>query len=187
MGFDKSLGLMDKDGRPLLEALARELAGRFGEVALVTNSASKLSANEELSRYRLVEDLHPGSGPAGAIHTALNEFTGRALFIMACDMPVIDWPVIDKMRELLEEREADVAAPRHGEFQEPLYAFYGPGAEPAFREGLGRGLRKVRMFYSGLKVVYLDVAEDGPAPGFVSNLNTPADLRRAGLPTPENG
>lgn len=187
MGFDKSLALLDKRGRPLLAALAGELAGRFREVLLVTNDRAKLAGSAELKKYRPVEDLYPGAGPAGAIHTALKALPGRAFFIMACDMPVIDWTVIDKMRALMEETGADVVAPRHDDFREPLYAFYGPGTEPVFLAGLKEGLRKIWSFYPRLKTVYLDLDERDLASGFISNLNTPADLKRAGLPPPESG
>ena len=184
MGFDKALALRNRDGRPLLAFLAGELAGRFGEVILVTNDLDKLSGRAELKAYRRAADLHPGAGPAGAIHTALAACPGRALFVMACDLPVIDWPVIDRMRALMDERGADVVVPRHGELREPLYAFYGPGSEPVFRAGLAGGLRKIWAFYPGLKTVYLDLNERDLASGFLDNLNTPADLRRAGLPLP---
>jgi len=185
MGFDKALALRGRDGRPLLAALAGELAGRFREVLLVTNDRAKLAESRELAQYRQAEDLHPGAGPAGAIHTALAACPGRALFIMACDMPVLNWSVVDQMRALMEERGAEVVVPRHGDFLEPLYAFYGPGAEPVFRRGLARGLRKIWAFYPGLKTVPLDLDEPAVASGFLDNLNTPADLRRAGLPSPE--
>lgn len=187
MGFDKALALRNRDGRPLLAALAGELAGRFGEVLLITNDQAKLAAQAELKPYRQVADLHPGAGPAGAVHTALTACPGRALFIMACDMPAVDWPVIGQMLTLMEKRGADVVVPRHGELLEPLYAFYGPGAEPVFRDGLARGLRQIWAFYPGLKTVALDLDERALASGFLDNLNTPADLKRAGLPLPDNG
>ncbi|MDR2946542.1 MAG: NTP transferase domain-containing protein, partial [Candidatus Adiutrix sp.] len=54
MGFDKALGLRNREGRPLLAALAGELAAHFGEVLLVTNDAAKLAAINDLRAYRAV-------------------------------------------------------------------------------------------------------------------------------------
>ena len=186
MGFDKSLALRNPEGRLLLAALAGELAGCFGEVALITNDLAKLAPLTELTPFRWAEDLHPGAGPAGGIHTALKALPGRQVFVMACDMPVIDWAVIGRLRALLEESRADAAAPRHGRFQEPLYAFYAPEAEPVFQNAVNRGRLAVWSLLSLLNTAYLDLQEQDLAGGLFRNINTPADLRRAGLPSPES-
>ncbi|UQZ87715.1 hypothetical protein C4J81_00165 [Deltaproteobacteria bacterium Smac51] len=185
MGFDKSITLVSRTGRPLLPAQAEELARHFGEVALITNNTAKLSQVPELSGFRQLTDLHPGAGPAGGIHTALKGMPHKPLFIMACDMPVIDWRVIDRMRTMLEAQGADIVAPRHGDLREPLYAFYGPSVEPVFEAGLAEGLRKVRLFYDSLKTCYLELEDEDLKSGVFINLNTPADVRKEGLPLPE--
>ncbi len=184
MGFDKSTALLNRQGVPLLAALAAELAARFGEVALVTNDPAKFSQIPELSHFKFLTDLHPGAGPAGAIHTALKGLPGQALFVMACDMPVVNWPLITGLCELLESRGADIAVPRHGDLREPLYGFYGPSAEPAFAAGLAGGLRKVWLFYDDLRACYLDLKDEEIEAGVFKNLNTPADILEEGLPLP---
>ncbi|MDR1921859.1 MAG: molybdenum cofactor guanylyltransferase [Candidatus Adiutrix sp.] len=187
MGRDKALALRDRQGRPLLAALAEELAGRFGEVVLIADRRSKLEALPELARFTALEDLHPGAGPAGAIDTALQGRPGQTIFVMACDMPVINWAVIEKTRLCLENRRADVAMPRRGDVREPLCAFYGPEAGPAFQAALAAGRRAVLDCCDGLKVVHPDLSQEDLASGFGLNLNTPADLRAAGLPPAAGG
>lgn len=177
MGCDKSIALVNPQGSPLLAAQARELATRFGEVALVTNDLAKLARIPELSAFKQLPDLHPGAGPAGAIHTALRAMDGQALFIMACDMPIIAWPLIQNLAALMESRGAAISVPRRNETPEPLYGFYSPLAEPFFRHGLAQNFRKVQLFYDEVKTCYLDVDEDAGSKIF-TNLNTPSDILR---------
>ncbi len=185
MGFDKAAALLNRRGEPLLFSLAVELAARFADVTLVTNDLDKFSKMpEELFAFERVLDLHPGAGPAGAIHTALAARPGRSLFIMACDMPDIDWGLAEKLAELMEAEGADVAVPRHGALREPLFGFYGPAALSVFGRGLAAGLRKVWLFYDELKIAYLDLNEDEAVSSVLRNINTPEDIFRAGLPFP---
>ena len=184
MGFDKALTLRGRDGRLLLAALAEELSERFSLVTLITNDPAKLEPLAELAPFRREADLHPGAGPAGAIHTALTKLPGQPIFVIACDMPVVDWKVIGQLRRLLEENQADAAVPRHGERWEPLYAFYGPRTEPVFQTFLRDGRRAVRDVCAQINTIYLDLPEGEAAPGLFNNLNTPTDLLRAGLPLP---
>lgn len=185
MGFDKATALLNRQGEGLLASLAAELSVRFAEVALVTNDLAKISRTPELTPYKHLIDLHPGAGPAGGIHTALKGMPSyKAVFIMACDMPVIDWSVIAALRELLESQKADIVVPRHKQLREPLYGFYGPRAEGVFQEGIYKGLRKVWLFYDDLKTSYLDLNDEDVKSGVFKNINTPDDIVREGLPIP---
>lgn len=185
MGFDKSIALLNPSGRLLLAALAEELASRFAQVALISNDRAKLAAIPELAPFKQLVDLHPGTGPAGAIHTALAALPGQSIFIMACDMPGINWPLIQRLAGRMEAHGADICVPRHNELREPLYGFYGPRAEPIFSQGLAQGHRKVWLFYDDLKTCYLDLQDDDPAAAVFKNLNTPADIVKEGLPLPK--
>ncbi len=181
MGFDKALLLGRPDGRLLLSALAEELAARFGEVVLVTNERAKLAQVAEFANCRLVEDLQALTGPVGAIHTALAALPGRPVFIMGCDMPVLDWAVIEKMRELLDDGRVEAVVPRHGSLLEPLYAFYGPEAEPVFRDAPAAGRLAVRDNFPLLKTVYLDLDRENLAADLFTNINSISDAYREGF------
>jgi molybdopterin-guanine dinucleotide biosynthesis protein A len=133
MGADKALYLVNQNGQSLLSALAGELAERFGEVILITDNRRKFAPfADELRPFALMEDLRPGVGPVGAILTALTHLPRRPVFVLACDMPVIDWAVAEKLKELMETTAgAQAALPRLGGRPEPLHAFYGPNAASA--------------------------------------------------------
>ncbi|MDR3038720.1 MAG: formate dehydrogenase accessory sulfurtransferase FdhD [Candidatus Adiutrix sp.] len=185
MGADKALFLVDGEGRGLLAALAGELAGRFGQVILVTDDRRKLAAAAELRRFPQVEDLRPGSGPVGAILTALTHCPDRPVFVLACDMPVVNWAIVSRLKELLDLTGAKAALPRHGERPEPLCAFYGSGAASVFARGLAEGRLAVREHFPDLQPVFLDLPEpvgaSDPAAAPFTNLNAVAEARRAGF------
>jgi molybdopterin-guanine dinucleotide biosynthesis protein A len=181
MGADKALYLAGRDGRSLLSTLAGELALRFGEVVLVADDRRKLAARADLQPFAQADDLRPGAGPVGAILTALTRLPERPVFVLACDMPVLDWQVIGRLKDLLEAAGAAAALPRHGDGRlEPLYAFYGPDAAPVLARGLDEGRSAVRENLGSMKTVFWDCpGEDGA--GLFSNLNTVDEARRAGF------
>ncbi len=182
MGFDKALFLCDKKGDPLLSSLAGSLAEIFGDLVLVTNDRAKLAAVPGLAAYDVAQDLHPGAGPAGAIHTALKARPGRGLFVMACDLPLVDGELIFRLESLLTTPEILAAVPRRAGRPEPLYAFYRAGAEPFFQKALEGGRLAVRAALELFPVAYLELgAEDSAA---LRNLNTPEEVVRAGLGLP---
>jgi len=182
MGADKALYLVDRAGRGLLAALAGQLAEGFGEVVLVTDDRRKLAPQAVLRPFAQVEDHRPGSGPAGAILTALACLPERPVFILACDMPVLDWEVIGRLKNLMEAAGAAAALPRRHGRLEPLYAFYGPAAAPVLARGLDEGRSAVRENLALMNTVFLDCpGEEGAAPGLFSNLNTVDEARQAGF------
>jgi molybdopterin-guanine dinucleotide biosynthesis protein A len=181
MGLDKALHLHRRDGRLLLSYLAGELAARFGETVLLVNDPAKLEPIPDLRGYGRVTDLYPGSGPAGAIYSALAARPGRRFFVMACDQMVIDWDLLGAMLERMTATEAEAVVPRHGGFLEPLYAFYGPGAETVLAGNLNQGLRSIRSIYPFLKIEYYDLSASDLKPGLFDNFNRPEEAARAGL------
>lgn len=171
MGFDKSLLVID--GSFVLGVLAEELATVFDEVLLVTNEADKLRRIPLLRNCRVVTDLVPGCGPLGGIATALTHAQNGRVFVMGCDMPVIDHAFIGRLRA---QKNCDVALPRHGDYIEPLYAVYGRSCLPAFIESIKAGRLAIRASFVRLRVAEVDAAD---RKAIFANLNHPEDLENA--------
>ncbi|MDR1085154.1 MAG: molybdenum cofactor guanylyltransferase [Deltaproteobacteria bacterium] len=179
MGRDKAF-LKDKNGRLLLAASAETLAGIFKQVHFITNEPAKLAPYPDLTAYPVWPDLHPLSGPAGAIRTALKALPGQTVFILAGDQPVINASIIKRLAALMAREEADIALPRRGQAIEPLYAFYGPKAEPVLAESLDRGRLAIRQSFPLLRTVYLELRDEE----IFQNLNTPAEASARGFTLP---
>jgi molybdopterin-guanine dinucleotide biosynthesis protein A len=180
MGFDKAL-LRQKDGRLLPQVLADKLASRFGQVALACGNPDKLNGFAGLEPYQLIADEGPFCGPAAAIATALSSLGDLTLFVMAGDMPTVDWGVIVKLADLIEAG-AEAAIPQHGGKPEPLYAFYSQAAKPFLAESACCGKGSLREVFPKLRTAFLDLNDTDLSPGLFANLNTPSEAEEAGFP-----
>lgn len=88
----------------------------------------------------MVEDRWKGIGPLGGIASGLRECKEDALFVMACDMPMIDRETVERMLKAYEESKnlPVLVAAQNGRVH-PLFGIYPkwvlPYAEELIREG----------------------------------------------------
>jgi molybdopterin-guanine dinucleotide biosynthesis protein A len=118
MGFDKStIKIKDK---LLVEIIAERLKKLFKDIILVSDNAEKFHTSE----YKVVKDIIPDLGPLGAIYSALKNSSSKYVFIIACDMPVININFIKYMMLQIKTNNSDGAVCYNSNFIEPMYAFY---------------------------------------------------------------
>jgi molybdopterin-guanine dinucleotide biosynthesis protein A len=177
MGTDKAL-LKNKDGKNLIAQTAEILNNYFNQVVLITNDKSKFDNISELNPYTKINDLHPLSGPVGAIHTALRTLPDHDIFIMAGDMPFVNQEIIINLAKAFTEQDADIALPKHLNHLEPLYAFYSKKTESVFRHALFNGQLSIRESFSKVNTVFLNISEIEFQSGLFINLNTPQDAEQ---------
>lgn len=131
-----------------------------------------------------------GQGPAAGILGAARARPGRALLVLACDLPEVPVALLAALAERVDpggrpERAAaaDWVVPRWGGRLEPLCALYGPGALAALgrRVAAGRFALHELATERGLAARFLEGPEltrfGDPEELFV-NLNSPSDLAR---------
>jgi len=73
---------------------------------------------------RLCSDLYPGKGPLAGVHAALHHARSHYIYLLACDMPVVNLPFIRHMKEKLRESGMDICASRYHDRMEPFNTFY---------------------------------------------------------------
>lgn len=118
MGFDKQL-LMEDDRR-ILETVIDTLKQEFSDILIVT---AKPQLYEGMG-VRLCSDLYPGRGPLAGVHAALHHARSQYIYLLACDMPVVNLPFIRHMKQKLLETRMDICASRYNERMEPFNTFY---------------------------------------------------------------
>ena len=118
MGFDKQL-LMEDDRR-ILENVIETLKQEFPDILIVT---AKPQLYEGMG-VRLCSDLYPGRGPLAGVHAALNHARSQYIYLLACDMPVVNLPFIRHMKQKLQETGMDICASRYNDRLEPFNTFY---------------------------------------------------------------
>jgi FdhD protein len=167
--------LLPYSGELFIERIYRQLAARFPEVLLVTNTP-------ELYRFlpcRAVQDVYPGMGSLAGIHAGLAHSPTPYIFAVACDMPYLN----DSLVRDLVSRASDCHAviPESDSGLEPLHAVYGKGCLSAMEKALSQGKSKITESLEWDKVVVVKKEEVAVFdPEFLSfrNINTPEEYFR---------
>jgi molybdopterin-guanine dinucleotide biosynthesis protein A len=166
MGQDKTL--LEFEGETLAARAAKRLAEVCGEV-LIADGGRGLGLGS-------VPD-GPGRGPAAGLLGAARARPGRALLVLAVDLPFV--PVA-----LLEElacSDADLAVPNWSGGVEPLCALYRPAALAVLEERVGQGKLSLWSLPETPGLVVRRLGEEelqrfGEPARIFLNLNRPEDL-----------
>ena len=172
MGRDK--GLVQLNGKPLVEHLLGRLSGLADEIILVTNSPSPYKylglpiVSDPVDKREI--------GSAQGMITALQAAAYEHVFVVGVDMPLASPQLFERC--LSELKSPFVAVmPFHQEFWHPFHGVYAKSLIlPLFIEKVGQHYRSVNKILSFASVKAITQLED-PTP--LTNINTPADLQLA--------
>jgi molybdopterin-guanine dinucleotide biosynthesis protein A len=171
MGVDKSF--VPLLGKPLINHVLARVAGLGDETILITNKPDDY-AHLGLPMYA---DIYRDMGPLGGFHAALTYTRHPYVLIVACDMPWLQRPLLE--RQISLRHTADIIVPRWSKFPEPMHAIYSQTCLPHITHNLETGLLKLVAFYGRVSVHYLDqeeIALFDPEGKSFRNINTPEDL-----------
>lgn len=119
MGFDKQT--LKINGEYICNYIAKLLEPTFEEVILVTN---KKFLYEE-SSINLVEDKIKNKGVLAGIYTGLYYSSYPYVYIIGCDMPLLNIDYIKYLkRKAYENTEIKAIVTRYKNYMEPLNAIY---------------------------------------------------------------
>lgn len=118
MGFDKQL--LMADDRRILENIIRTLKEEFSDILIVT---AKPQLYEGMD-VRLCSDAYPGKGPLAGVHAALSHARSQYVYLLACDMPVVNLDFVRHLKRNLLDSGADICAGKFQDRLEPFNAFY---------------------------------------------------------------
>jgi molybdopterin-guanine dinucleotide biosynthesis protein A len=164
MGQDKSL--LPVNGTPLIRRIYEQLLNRFDDVVISTNDSER----HAFLGARTVPDRVPGRGPLMGIASAVQAARHERVFVIACDIPVIDLDTVTRM--LVIAQDADCVIPVSSVGYEPLFAIYRKSALPAMRDVLETGERRISAIFPRVRTRFYDL---GCAPWY-RNLNTREDV-----------
>lgn len=108
-----------------------EAAG-FGAIALSVGETFPLACGQaEVDGFPVLPDQTPGKGPISGLREALRWSPTDLVLLLAVDVPKI---TADYLQKLVTSAKPGVGAlPTHGEFIEPLVAFYPKAALPVVK------------------------------------------------------
>jgi molybdopterin-guanine dinucleotide biosynthesis protein A len=180
MGTDKAF--VTFEGQTLLErmlVLARS----------ITNNVRIVGDATRYSRFApAVQDVHPGCGPLGGIHAALESSDNNLNLILAVDIPFVPQALaLYLIREARDSPAALVTVVRTQERWQPLCAVYRKGFLIGARKALLEGHYKIGDLFDHARTRVItddDLEIVGFSPEAFRNLNTPQDVaagRRGGI------
>lgn len=164
--FGENKALTNYLGVPIIKRVAKVMDVVFNDVLLVTNSPP---AYEHLG-IRMAQDGIPGMGPLGGIVTAFDNTINDRIFVVACDMPLLQAIAIEKI--IAQAGSADAAIATHDGINEYLLALYSRNLLHRLRCCLGEERLSLRDFCTHLSnVAWIPVEGDA-----WFNVNTKKDL-----------
>lgn len=110
-------------GTTFLDRLIETLTPITDEVILVARDTEQCARFSSFSTVRITVDRRRGLGPIGGLHAGALSAEGEALFVVACDMPLVNPGVVEYLFSLLDERDAVIPCWREN-MLEPLHAVY---------------------------------------------------------------
>jgi len=155
--------LLPLNGRPLIETVIAQIRPCFRTILISAGAGEKFA----FLGLPVVEDEAPGQGPLLAILSALRASACPTNFIMACDIPVIHVPFLEKILALAPGYEIVVPRYRDGKF-EPLFAAYARSIIPAIEKQVARGDRRISSLFQACRTEFVPM--DGEK--WFRNLNT---------------
>jgi molybdenum cofactor guanylyltransferase len=171
-GVDKGLQLLD--GRPMVAQVIERLQPQVDELLI--------NANQNLDRYaafghRVVPDSIQGfAGPLAGLERGLANATHRLVATVPCDSPFLPADLVIRLYEALATGGADLAVARTGSQPHPVFCLCRRELHANLAAYLAGGGRKIDHWYSSLRVVEVDFADEAAA---FDNLNTRDELQAA--------
>lgn len=169
MGHDKAL--IEYNGQPQF-LHAYQLLEKFCNSVFISCRTDQ-SAFFQSHNLHTITDLENGSGPLGAIHSALLYDPESSWLVLACDLPFADEQLISELLGACNhDADATSFISPHDGLPEPLVAVWEPRATGKVQDFLDRGItcpRKV-LINSNTQLIHTT------QPAKLANINTPEEF-----------
>lgn len=139
----------------MIEWIVKAMRCLFQEVLVVTHQPQLFSSLEDVT---FVQDAisTPRRNSLVGLYTGLVNASHDTVFVVPCDMPLLNRALIEHMITLLDGE--DVRVPIMGSHYQPLHAFYRKSCLPYMRQSIEAGNYKVTHFYDEVLVRTVDEA-----------------------------
>lgn len=167
MGFDK--GLAHFRGKPLVQYAIETLEQICSRIIISTNSVSYGHLG-----YPVKGDIFPGTGPMGAIYSALMSSKTEHNLVLSCDTPFVTSLLMHRLLKNAEGFQVVLPESKPG-FVEPLIGYYHINNTTAMLAFIQRGDLKLIDYIE--TSYYRCISMYGNPEQFL-NINTPDDFEK---------
>jgi molybdopterin-guanine dinucleotide biosynthesis protein A len=177
MGFDKRF--IEIEEKIMVDYVIEKLYRIFSNVILVTDDRRLFPD----CSCEIIQDELEGIGVLGGLYSGLKHSSSIYNYVLACDMPIINYNYIEYMRGLLCKslKEYDGLVTKYGDWIEPFNAFYHKNFMYPLECGIEYGEKRLSSILKNCDVLYV---EEKVARGFAPNwemfinLNSEDDLKK---------
>lgn len=171
-GQDK--GLMELDGRPMIEHILNLVTPQVNAVIINANRNQQVYAD---SGHPVISDnMTDYQGPLAGFAAALAATDTDYIMTLPCDGPYVPADLASRLSAAIIENDAELAVAHDGQRMQPVYALIPRSLLGSLQDFLDAGDRKIDLWYARHDTALADFSDDIDT---FFNINTDDDLRTA--------
>lgn len=174
-GQGRRMGTVDKGlqllrGKTMVQWVVERFAPQVDELLI---NANQNIEQYQLLTYRVIPDAIGGfAGPLAGLHRGLSEAAHPLVVTAPCDSPFLPLDLVAQLKAALDANKADLAVAKTGDQPHPVFSLCRTSVLPSLTAFLESGGRKIDLWYSQLKVVEVQFADEAA----FRNINTREEL-----------
>ena len=173
-GTDKAFAKVND--KRLIDIVINNLKECFEDIILVTNKPDKYYSYNDIN---IVSDAIRGIGPVAGLYTGLMAAKSSYCFLIACDMPLINYDYIKYMKQEILKNRYDAVVTQRQKGIEPFHGFYSAGLKSSIAENISKGINSFYRMLKDREVLYVKeevAARFDKSLNFFTNINTKEDF-----------
>jgi molybdopterin-guanine dinucleotide biosynthesis protein A len=174
-GQGRRMGSVDKGlqllrGKPMVQWVIERFAPQVDELLI---NANQNIEKYQILNYRVIPDAIGGfAGPLAGLHRGLSEAAHPLVVTAPCDSPFLPLDLVAQLKAALDANNAELAVAKTGDQPHPVFSLCRKSVQPSLTAFLESGGRKIDLWYSQLKVVEVQFADEAA----FRNINTREEL-----------
>ena len=164
---DKSL--VQLNGKTLTEIIHQKLS-------LIFNNVYVVGKKNYFPDFNFIQDIKPVQCPLNGIVTALEHNQKEWIFVIACDLPLVEASIINELYDNIKSN-THVVLPIVDDDLRPLCAFYHKSVLKKFNAAIGKGDYSVMKLLKQIEVVKVTIPIEDEEQFL--NINYQEDLKKA--------
>ena len=161
--------LVELNGITLTEIIYKKLNPLFQNINIV-------GKENHFSDYTFIEDIQPVQCPLNGIVTALEHSQHNWIFVIACDLPLIETSTFNYLYDNIKSN-IQVVLPIVNDNLQPLCAFYHKSVLKIFNTAIKKGDYRLMRLLDNLEVLKVTISSNDEEQFL--NINYPKDLKKA--------
>jgi len=145
MKFNKAFAQVG--GKSVIKIIIDKFGPFFDETIIISNDPELY----EHFGFPVYKDIYPRMGPVSGIHAGLFYAQHEAVFILGCDMPFMNMPLVKYLLESLNDYDSVV--PEIDSYLQPLSAVYSKNCLPILNACLKTNRVKLIRIFEELKAL----------------------------------